>query len=102
MKNTIKIILVIIGTLIGAGFASGKEIYLFFAKYGNYGIIGIFISAIITTIIIYKTLKIVKKYKINNYKDFLEIINKKNNKKYNNIHSKCIFINIIFYNDSRI
>ena len=84
MKNTIKIILVIIGTLIGAGFASGKEIYLFFAKFGIYGIIGIFISAIITTIIIYKTLKIIKKNEINNYKEFLEIINKKNNKKITN------------------
>ena len=29
-KNNIKIISIIIGTLIGAGFASGKEIYTFF------------------------------------------------------------------------
>ena len=31
--NIIKVIAVIIGTIIGAGFASGKEIYIFFAKY---------------------------------------------------------------------
>ena len=30
MKSYIKIALVIIGALIGAGFASGQEIYLFF------------------------------------------------------------------------
>lgn len=34
MKNNFKIISVIIGTLIGAGFASGQEIYLFFFNYG--------------------------------------------------------------------
>ena len=36
MKNVLKIVFVIIGTTIGAGFASGQEIYLFFNKYGNY------------------------------------------------------------------
>ena len=29
MKNILKVVLVIIGTLIGAGFASGKEVYFF-------------------------------------------------------------------------
>ena len=32
MKNVNKIIMVIIGTLVGAGFASGREIYLFFGR----------------------------------------------------------------------
>lgn len=31
-------ILVIIGTIIGAGFASGKEIFTFFNVYGLYGL----------------------------------------------------------------
>ena len=31
----------IIGTLIGAGFASGQEIYLFFYRYGLNGIMGL-------------------------------------------------------------
>ena len=38
MKNVIKVVMVIMGTLIGAGFASGREIYLFFGKYGMCGI----------------------------------------------------------------
>lgn len=77
MKNTIKIVLVIIGTLIGAGFASGKEIYIFFAQYNIYGIIGIVVSAIITAQITKKALKIVKKSNINNYKELLQEINPK-------------------------
>ena len=57
MKNVIKVIMVIIGTLIGAGFASGREIYLFFLKYGKLGQIGIIVSGIFTSLIIYLVLK---------------------------------------------
>ena len=39
-----KIIFVIIGTIIGAGFASGKEILTFFNVYGYYGLFGLLIS----------------------------------------------------------
>ena len=40
MKNSLKVVFVIIGTLIGAGFASGKEVYIFFNKYGSLGLLG--------------------------------------------------------------
>lgn len=88
MKNILKISFVIIGTLIGAGFASGREIYLFFLKYGTYGKIGIILTGIITGIIIYRVLEITKTYEINTYNKLLERINWK--------HSKLNkFINII-------
>ncbi len=37
-------VFVIIGIIIGAGFASGKEIYTFFFAYGLNGMLGIIIS----------------------------------------------------------
>lgn len=80
MKNTLKVIFVIIGTLIGAGFASGREIYLFFVKYGENGKIGIVLTGIITGVIIYKALKITKTYEINNYNKLLERVNWKHSK----------------------
>lgn len=80
MKNVIKIVMVIIGTLIGAGFASGREIYLFFLKFGKLGLVGIIVSSILTGIIIYKTLKIIKEKNIKNYNDLLENINFKHKK----------------------
>lgn len=98
MKNVLKIVLVIMGTLIGAGFASGREIYLFFGKFGKLGIIGILISGILTGIIIYIALKMINKKDINNYNDFLEKINIKN--KYINLLIKniiTIFLLISFY-----
>ena len=70
-----KIIFVIIGTLIGAGFASGREIYLFFLQYGNVGKVGIILTGLITGIIVYKVLEITKMYEINNYNKLLEKIN---------------------------
>lgn len=81
MSNILRVVFVIIGTLIGAGFASGQEVYLFFYSYGIKGIIGIFISSILMGIIIYKTLILVKENDINNYKDLLNLLIKKEEKK---------------------
>lgn len=88
MKNIFRVIFVIIGTLIGAGFASGREIYLFFGRYGEYGKIGIILSGILTGIIIYRVLELTKMYEINTYNKLLEKINWKH-------HKLNKFINII-------
>ncbi len=92
-----KVVFVIIGTVIGAGFASGQEIYTFFFSFGVKGLMGILISSLIIGITIYKTFKTVHKNNIDNYGDFLNILNK--NKKINNITSIIIniFILISFY-----
>ena len=93
----LKVVFVIIGTVIGAGFASGQEIFSFFFLYGIKGLIGILISSIIIGITIYKTIKIVHRNNIDNYRDFLNYFYK--NKKINNITSIIvnIFILISFY-----
>ena len=74
LKNILKIVFVIIGTLIGAGFASGQEIYIFFFSHGIKGLYGILISYTIIGLIIYKTLTIIYKYNIKTYKDLLKKI----------------------------
>lgn len=71
MKNICKVTFVIIGTIIGAGFASGQEIYTFFNKYGEYGLIGLTISIALISVIIYKTFKNVMENKIDSYQEFL-------------------------------
>lgn len=82
MKNVLKISFVIIGTMIGAGFASGQEINLFFYHYGNIGILGMILSCLLTSFIIYQVFQILQKRNIHNYAEFLENINsyKKRNK----------------------
>lgn len=74
MKKIYEITFVIIGTIIGAGFASGQEIYTFFNKYGLNGLFGIFISVSLMGYIIYKTFKIILRNKINNYEEFINTI----------------------------
>ena len=71
MKEIISITLVIIGALVGAGFASGQEIFSFFYVYGKNGIFGIIIMCLLMGFLIYKTLKIAYLNKNDNYNYFL-------------------------------
>lgn len=95
--DILKVVFVIIGTLIGAGFASGQEVNTFFFSFGVKGLIGIILSSTIIGIIIYKTFKIIYKNNINNYKEFLNCLLK--NEKINNITNSIIniFVLVSFY-----
>ena len=73
MIEVISITLVIIGALIGAGFASGQEIFSFFYIYGKNGIYGILIMSILIGIFIYKSLKIIYQKQVYNYNDFFNL-----------------------------
>ena len=77
VQNIMKAICVIIGTVIGAGFASGKEIYVFFNQYGKMGFLGILIASILTGIIIYRILMQIRNIEAKNYKQYLEKIQMK-------------------------
>lgn len=72
--GVLKIVFTIIGTIIGAGFASGQEVYTFFFSFGIEGLYGIIISSIIIGITIYKTLKIIYNNNVKNYKQFLNCL----------------------------
>ena len=103
MKNIFKVVFVIIGTLIGAGFASGQEIYLFFFSYGIKGLIGIIVSSVLMGITIYKTLVIVDNFDVKNYKEYLDVfIRSKKEEKYFNLKNIIntiinIFILVTFF-----
>ena len=97
LKNIFTITMVIIGSIIGAGFASGQEINSFFYKYGIIGILGIIISIFLISLIIYKVFLIIKKENINTYKEFLLIIFKNNKIKNNKIKTnKNKYLNISY------
>ena len=72
-----KIIFVLIGTFVGAGFASGKEVFNFFTIYGFNGLISVFIFSLLLFILIYKCLNIKTKFKIKNYNDYIFYLEKK-------------------------
>ena len=91
------IVFMIIGSLIGAGFASGQEMYLFFYRFGICGIFGLVLCSILIGVVIYKTFIIVFERDIKNYKEFLEEILK--NKKLAKIvnYTINIFLIVTFY-----
>ncbi len=74
ITNGIKIGLTIIGTTIGAGFASGREIWEFFGSYGMQSNIGILIAIIMFALSSIYILWISNKYKTENYYEVLEIL----------------------------
>lgn len=72
MKKSFKVIFTIIGTVIGAGFASGQEILSFFNIFNEAGFIGVITSSFFTGLIIYLILKKSNKFGISSYKQLLE------------------------------
>jgi len=72
-----KIIFVLIGTFVGAGFASGKEVFNFFTCYSYYGIISIFVFSFLLFLLIYKCLNIKTNLKLNSYNEFIFYLEKK-------------------------
>ena len=77
MKDILKVVFVIIGTMIGAGFASGQEIWIFFNRYGNLGILGLIISISLSGLLIYKVFNKLQKENLHTYLQLLEKISGK-------------------------
>lgn len=96
MVNIFKVVFVIIGAIIGAGFASGQEIYIFFYSYGVNGIIGFLCTSVLLGIIIYVTLNIIIQEKIEKYEQFICLLEKKKScsKQFNFGYIMNIIINI--------
>lgn len=67
----------LIGTFVGAGFASGKEVFNFFSIFGVYSFIEIIIFSFLFFLIIYKVLKLKNNFKLNSYEEFLLYLEKK-------------------------
>lgn len=71
MKNIFKCLMIIIGTLIGAGFASGQEIASFFNRFLNNGLYGILLMAFFFGIVIFLIMRYSSKLKMNKYEELI-------------------------------
>jgi uncharacterized membrane protein YkvI len=71
MKDSIKIAFVFIGTIVGAGLASGQEILQFFSLYGIKGFYGIILCCSLYLIFSILIVNLCFKYKYKSYRDIL-------------------------------
>ncbi len=74
IKNPFKVALCIIGTVVGAGFASGQEIMSFFIIYGKKSIFGLIIFALLLLVYLFCLLDTMRRKNISTYKGYLNEI----------------------------
>ena len=72
MKEIFKCAMIIVGTLIGAGFASGQEIATFFNRFLDYGMRGLILACVLFGIIIFGVLSLVSKKNILTYDELIK------------------------------
>lgn len=71
---TFQIAAVFIGTIVGAGLASGEEITLFFTKYGYKSFYGIIICFLIYIFMGFFIIRISTQYKLSSYNEFIRLV----------------------------
>ena len=72
--STLKVFLIFFGTIVGAGFASGREVYVYFARFGIWGLIMTLIAGIAFFILGYFFLQLGKKCKVNSLSEFFTLL----------------------------
>ena len=71
MKKILTCVTILIGTFIGAGFASGREVAIFFSQFHEKGLCGIVVSACLFGVITYHVLKKMIKKPEESLQDFM-------------------------------
>jgi len=73
-KTSVRIAFTYIGTVVGAGFASGREILEFFVQYGVQGLIGIFLSCLLFIWAGVQVMIVSHRIQANSYKEISEYL----------------------------
>ncbi|MDF2674498.1 MAG: transporter [Clostridiales bacterium] len=74
MKDDLKIAFVFVGTIVGAGLASGQEILQFFGLYGIKGFLGILLCGVMYIILSIVIVNLCFKHKYKSYRDIVEAV----------------------------
>lgn len=74
LKHIFQVATVFVGTIVGAGLASGQEITQFFSTYGYISFLGLLICAAFYIIFTSMMISISLKYNLNSYTDFINLV----------------------------
>lgn len=72
--RVLRLSFVYIGVVIGAGFASGRELVSFFVDYGDKWAAGILVAGLLFGLLGYAVISVIYRYKIKSYSEFLDLI----------------------------
>ncbi len=88
-RNSISLTFIYIGTIIGAGFATGKELTSFFAVFNKYGLVYFALACLLISLSFLIILNLIKNSKAISYENFLKEM-------FGKMSSVVEIINIIF------
>lgn len=71
-KTMFQVAATYVGAVMGAGFASGQEIQQFFARFGQWGLAGIIVSAILFSLLGWGMLDLQGRWKVASYPEFFQ------------------------------
>lgn len=74
MKLSIQIAMIFIGSIVGAGVCSGRELNQFFATYGVAGFMGLILCGVLYVIITKLIIQITSEYNVSSYDEFVELV----------------------------
>ncbi len=74
IKQAVKIAAIFSGAIIGAGFASGQELQIFFVRYGICGLWGIVLAGVLFSTLSAIVLSAGKRPGIANYRDYMDLL----------------------------
>lgn len=74
VKLSIQIAMIFIGSIVGAGVCSGRELNQFFATYGIAGFLGLIICGILYIVFSRVIIKITAQYNVSSYDEFVDLV----------------------------
>ena len=72
--GTLKVFAIFFGTIIGAGFASGREVYVYFARFGGWGLIMTLLAGFTFFCLGYMFLQLGKRCQANTMSEFFKLL----------------------------
>lgn len=72
--STIKVFLIFFGTIVGAGFASGREVYVYFARFGMWGLIMTIVAGFAFFVLGYIFLQLGKSCQAHSLSEFFKLL----------------------------
>lgn len=85
VKLTLQIAMIFIGSIVGAGVCSGRELNQFFASYGIAGFMGLIFCGLLYIVFSKVIIDITNKYKVSSYDEFVDLVCPKSVAKFINI-----------------